>query len=235
MNKILNINYITDTDKIKPDFNKFIKNIPFEKQNKYYKDLNKQIVKDIPDFIIKNNSDIILKANNLLNKYLNNTLKENNELNTWNICLTQDNFMFEFPFTLGSIIFMPLNYNNHMLKNDKHNLLITFIHEQIHIYQRYNLSNWNNTIQNHTNWKLCSFKTFNDMILNPDTFYKNYSYCYTLDNKQYYGYIGYNFDIIWIDINTNNKYTNEKLPKQEHPFEEYAYSLSTDIAKKIEK
>ena len=49
----------------------------------------------------------------------------------------------------------------------------------------------------------------------------------------YYGYIGNNFDIIWIDINTNNKYTNEKLPKQEHPFEEYSYSLSIDIAKKL--
>ena len=44
MNKTLNINYITDTNKVKPDFDKFISNIPFEKQNKYYKDLNKQIV-----------------------------------------------------------------------------------------------------------------------------------------------------------------------------------------------
>ena len=70
------------------------------------------------------------------------------------------------------------------------------------------------------------------MILNPDTFYKNYSYCYKLNNKQYYGYIDNNFNIIWIDIDTNNKYTNDKLPKQEHPFEEYAYSLSTDISKK---
>jgi len=232
MNSPLNINYITDINKVKTYFDDFIKNIPFEKQNKYYKNLNTQIVKDIPVFIIKNNSVIILKANNLLNKYLNNKLKENNKLNTWNICLTKDNFMFEFPFTLGSIIFMPLNYNNYMLKNDKHNILITFIHEQIHIYQRYNLSNWNNTILNYTNWKLCSFKTFNNIILNPDTFYKNYSYCYTLDNTQYYGYIDNNFDIIWIDINTNNKFTNAKLPKQEHPFEEYAYYLSIVITRK---
>lgn len=232
MNTTLNINYITDINKVKIYYNAFIKNIPFEKHNKYYKDLNKQIVKNIPEFIIKNNTNIIIKANKLLNKYLNNKLKKNNKLNTWNICLTQDNFMFEFPFTLGTIIFMPLNYNNYMLNNDKHNLLITFIHEQIHIYQRYNLSNWNNTIVNNTNWKLCSFNTFNNMILNPDTFYKNYYYSYMLDNKEYYGYINNNFDIIWIDIETNNKYNNIKLPKQEHPFEEYAYYISKNIVNK---
>ena len=230
MNKSLNINYITSINKIKPVFDDFIENIPVEKQNKYYTDLTDQIVSDIPDFIIQNNNDIIIKANNLLNKHLINSLKENNKPNTWNICLTQNKFMFDFPFTLSNIIFIPLKYNDYMLKNDKHNLLITFIHEQIHIYQRYNLSNWNEIIINNTNWKLCKFETFNDMILNPDTFYKNYSYCYMLNNNKYYGYIDKNFNIVW--MNNNNKYINNKFPKQEHPFEEFAYFISNDIVNK---
>lgn len=228
MNKI-KVNYITDIEKIKSITDDFFKNIPKNQHYKYVDNLDNQILQKIPKKIINRNNTIIKKANFLLNKYLENDLKKNNVLNEWNICLTNNNFMFNFPFTLDNIIFMPLKYN---ISNNDDELITTFIHEQIHIYQRFNLKEWNEYILKNTKWRLCKIKLIKNMIYNPDTFYKKYSYCYVLNNVKYYCFLNKSFDLEWIDEDNMVIYNEKNLPNYEHPFEELAYTLSKDISKK---
>lgn len=225
MKEKLFINYITNIHKIEPIFQSFIKKIPNNEKYKYYSNLKNQIVFKIPENIIKKNINIIIQANYLINKYLNNNLKKNNKKNNWNICLTKNNFMFNNPFTLDEIIFIPFNY---ILQNNEKILLETFIHEKLHIYQRYNLKQWNKIITNYTNWKLCKYEKQKNIIYNPDVNYNQYYYCYTFNGNEYKGHLNDDFETIW--FHNNLKYENENLPKQEHPFEEYAYKLSKELS-----
>jgi len=212
---MVSINYITNINDI---FINFIKNVP--EKHLYYSTNN--IVQNIPQYVKKANKKTIGKANNLLNLYMNPKLCYNNEVNVWNICLTQNNFMFNLPFTLKDVIFIPLSYNIKYL-NTEH-LLTTFIHEKIHIYQRYNSNNWNDVIQRTTKWRRMNIDIGG--IVNPDTYYMPYSY-----NNKYYAYITDNngLKIHWADIRTKKSVNINS--KYDHPYELTAYKLSEEIVK----
>ena len=226
----ININYMQNIDIIKPIIFDFINKINSNERILYLKDftLIEHIVTPIPSKIILKNNQLIKKANYLLNKYIHPLLNKNNILNKWNICLTKNNFMFNFPFTLHNIIFMPLEYN---INSNMDELLITFIHEQIHIYQRFNLKNWNDVITTNTKWRLCNNQSqtrkFKNCIYNPDTLYIEYTYCYYINNVMYYGYLDKNFKVNF--ITNNEKYINTYIHNYEHPFEEYAYKISKHL------
>ena len=146
------------------------------------------------------------------NKYIN--LFEN--LNKWNICIC-DNIMFNYPFTLKNIIYLPLNYIKECFNfNHSKKLINTLIHEKIHLGQRENENLWYNFINNnekkwikinlHSNiyniieqiTNNSNQKNLDDLnlknhyfISNPDTFHKNFKYIYLDNNKYYYGHYIY--------------------------------------------
>jgi hypothetical protein len=234
MNNTITVNYITKIEKIEPIFLNFLNNIPQKLHHKYYNnDLSKNIKKHISQNIILFNEKNIKIANFLLNKYLNCYLFNNNLPNYWNICITKNNFMFSFPFTLDNIIFLPYSYIlNSIENNNNEEYITTLIHEKIHIYQRYNLNFWDTIIQKYTNWKILEKKyLFNNenITYNPDTLYPNKQYYYFLNNNFYIGYLNNSIKLEWVDTDSGKLYNSDKLPKYEHPYEEYAYRISKDI------
>ena len=150
---IIKINYVTKIDLLNPLFLNFFKTIPKKSQNIYYdKDLKYYIINNISNDIVLFNEKCIKKSNYLLNKYLYKDLFKNNKINNWNICITKNNFMFNFPFTLGNIIFLPYEYIINAIHKNDNDYIITLIHEKIHIYQRYNMNIWDNYIHKYSNW-----------------------------------------------------------------------------------
>ena len=210
------INYITHITDV---FIHFIKNVP--NPHLYYSKNN--IVQKIPKNLIDSNQEVIERANYLLNKYMKKELSYNNIKDKWNICLTQNDFMFNLPFTLGDIIFMPFDYNINNMGNSQ--LLNTFIHEKIHIYQRYNSNAWNDIIEKTTKWRRGNIEPKG--ILNPDIYYMPYTY-----NNKYYAYLSYENGIIktnWVSIITGEDINIDY--KYEHPYEMLAYKLTDEIMK----
>ena len=238
---IIKINYITKIETLDPLFKNFFNNIPYKIHHLYYeKKIMEYIQNTISNEIILFNEKNIREANYLLNKYLSNNLSNNlnnNEnINTWNICITKNNFMFDFPFTLGSIIFLPISYIISCDKESKNNEYITtLIHEKIHIYQRYNLNIWNKYIEKYSNWKKININYLlnsDNIIYNPDTLYINNQYLYIIDNILYFGYLNKELKTEWINIDNKEIITNKLLPEYEHPFEELAYKISNDLINK---
>ena len=231
---IIKVSYITKYQTIKPLFNDFFNNIPNKHHHIYYNhNLEEHIETNIPENIISFNEKNIKKANYLLNKYISEVFSKNNNKNEWNICITKNNFMFNYPFTLKNIIFLPKNYILSCIENENNTEYITtLIHEQIHIYQRYNINSWNINIQKHSNWKLLN-KDYvydnNNIVYNPDTLYKNNQYGYIYNNEIYVGYLNKNIKPEWINIYTNKISNEQLLPKYEHPYEELAYHISKDL------
>lgn len=161
--------------------------------------------------------DCVKIANNLIlnsSKYIQ--LFSN--LNVWNINIC-DNIMFNYPFTLSNIIFLPISYIETCYKmknaNDKKKFIETLIHEKIHISQREmelvwekfiksNSKNWikikSNTelydlIENFTNNKNIGDKNIGNKycwISNPDTYYPTFKYIFYSENKYYYGHYVWN-------------------------------------------
>ena len=237
MTNIIKINYVTKIELLNPLFINFFKTIPKKSHYLYYeKDLKYYIVNNITENIMLFNEKCIKKANYLLNKYLLKDLYINNEINNWNICITKNNFMFNYPFTLGNIIFLPYNYIIEYLygKNDME-YIKTLIHEKIHNYQRYNMNIWDMCIKKHSNWKKIKTQYLHNpenTIYNPDTLYPNNLYYYQYNNTLYFGYLNKQIKPEWIDIKTDEIKNNIELPKYEHPYEELAYNISNDIIKK---
>ena len=236
---IIKINYITKIEILNPLFNNFFKNIPINIHHLYYENdiIDKYIQNTISNEIILFNEKNIKESNYLLNKYLSTDLyNNNNNINTWNICITKNNFMFDFPFTLGNIIFLPISYIIFCDKESKNNEYITtLMHEKIHIYQRYNLNIWNNYIERHSKWKKININyllNFDNILYNPDTLYINNQYLYTIDNVLYFGYLNTELKPEWINMHTKEIITNSLLPEYEHPFEELAYKISKDLINK---
>ena len=153
---------------------------------------------------------------------------------TWKICLTKEDFLFNNPFTLDDIIFLPFAYVKKNIKN-RVDLITTLIHEYLHISQRIKTEIWNNYIrENLKDWIILDYKIDDNIIndnyiLNPDTYEYEKTFLYNYNNKLYYGRYEYNsrLEICWYEY-VNNKFirTNEYIHKYEHPYEEMAYVLS---------
>jgi hypothetical protein len=176
-----------------------------------------------------------------------------NKNSEWNFCIFND-IMFNLPFTLSNIIFIPINYLTMSYSNNSNvKFSNTLIHEKIHIFQRFNLNKWINIINlSFKNWILIKHNTliYNYLInydfkkigitriLNPDVTY-DFLYLYVIENKYYYGFFSLNnsnnIKIIWFCLNNLNKQfnltlsNNSNLPTEEHPFEMFAYKFSNHL------
>ena len=237
MKDTIKIHYITKPELLKPIFNNFLNNIPKEYRYMYLRNnLEDNILQNIPNNIILFNEKNIKIANFLLNKYLSQEFNKNNIKNDWTICITKNNFMFGLPFTLQNIIFLPQDYIISSITSDNtRQYTTTLIHEQLHIYQRYNINTWNDNIQKNSNWKLLNNNYFYDnsnIIYNPDTSYLNNQYGYKYYNNIYVGYLNKDLKAEWINIKTNKICNENFLPKYEHPYEELAYMISNDLINK---
>lgn len=173
----------------------------------------------------------------------------------WNISVC-DNIMFNFPFTLSDIIYLPISYIKLCYStNDKNKFVNTLVHEKIHLGQRANEKVWEKFIYtNSKKWikiksdnnmfnlinQLINDKNFNNgdfcSISNPDTFYSDFKYIYLDENKYYYGQYMFNKKTqhiekkyFQLDIDKKTfKQTTKKL-EEEHPYEEYAYKIADEL------
>jgi hypothetical protein len=179
------------------------------------------------------------------------------DISVWNFCIVQ-NVLFNFPFTLANIIYIPVGYiQDNFLNKDYVSLSRTIVHEKIHLGQRYGEEIWNNWInQIDKNWikinnydekfivinkaitndKSNLLDSNEEFISNPDSYYENFKYMYKTRDNFYYGHYVYNYDTKKINI----KYFVLDIPKkklkktslifeQEHPYETYAYAISKEI------
>ena len=213
------------------------KNININRYNKYR--LVDSIYNDINNKILLYMTENIEIADDIIKKELDKKLILDNF--SWKICLTKEDFLFNNPFTLDDIIFMPFEYIQKNIKNRKE-LIKTLIHEYIHISQRFNNDIWNIYInKKNKKWIMLDYKIDDNMIndnyiLNPDTYEYNRSFLYN-DNdndKLYYGRFEYHnkLKICWYEfINNNFIRTNKNIHKYEHPYEEMAYILSENLDK----
>ena len=163
-------------------------------------------------------------------------LKPNNSLlNVWKIFVV-DNIMWNLPFTLEQVIFIPLKQMQRNLDFDSYyDLSRTLIHERIHVLQRLNPQDWIDYIYyKNKNWQLVEFNTplfnfLNDykinklmdnmIIINPDTVYTKFKYVLKKDGKLYYGVLFLNSDkdvkIQWFKIHDKK---NEQYDKENYSF-----------------
>lgn len=178
-------------------------------------------------------------------------------INEWIISICM-NIMFEYPFTLDKVIFLPYNYIKEcFISSNKLKLIETLIHEKLHIGQRYGEKIWEDFInKKDSNWKKIKdnnslYKIINNFlededksllkndlifISNPDTWYKDFKYLYQISNNLYYGHYVYNIKTkllkkkyYLIDIQNNIFIETNEILDEEHPYETYAYA----IAKKL--
>ena len=170
--------------------------------------------------------------------------------NNWKFFFTQ-NIMFNLPFTLEDVIFIPESYLKSCFNsNNKKIFITTLVHEKIHIHQRFNEVFWNNFINQNQNFWIKIYKNspifefikhydfeinFNIIkIINPDTYYPNFIYIFKQNNNYYYSLLILKNNIIitkWFKINNNFslEMLDYNLNKSEHPYEVYAYYLSEEV------
>jgi hypothetical protein len=257
---LLNIIFIKDVSDI---LNIFFSNINIDHRSFYYKSLdniNYNIFEnyELYSFLI----NCINFSNNIINQKNNDTQRvtqSTSELllysNVWKIFI-YDNMMWNLPFTLSDIIFIPITYIKSCYNtNSYYKLTKTIIHERIHVSQRANILKWNNFIENNitdNKWiKITKdnnifnfiknynfYKLFQNInVINPDTYYEDFYYLYKYNDELYYGLFileNNNPVIKWLKINNNNNNNfyfekiNLNLNNEEHPFEYYAYKLSDE-------
>lgn len=227
------------TNKVETPFIKYYDKINLTKN----KNINQYSKNSLIDSIYHNISNKILLymtenveiADNIIEKILDNKFIIDNF--SWKLCLTKKDFLFNNPFTLDDIIFIPFAYINKNIKNRKE-IIITLIHEYIHLSQRLKTDIWNNYIrENLKDWTILDYKIDDNLIndnyiLNPDTYEYNTSFLYNKNNKQYYGRFEYHdrLKICWYEY-INNKFikTNNNIHIYEHPYEEIAYKISENF------
>ena len=172
------------------------------------------------------------------------------EINYWYFCI-YDNMMFNLPFTLQNIIFIPIQFLNSCFNtNNKRQFINTIIHEKLHVFQRNNHLKWTRYINMFDkNWIKITKKSpiYNlisntnlhqiinyPIIVNPDTYY-DFKYIYKLNDKLYYGVLILINNILktqWflIDPNTNTITKSDLfILEHEHPYEIYAYELANKL------
>ncbi len=248
MNQNIIIKYIRDVTDIN---NNYIYDVPNE-HKKYYNVYNYCL--NITNEQKNKIYNCVSNASEKL-KLLPNELKnKNNEIsdNIWFIFINDRNVMFDLPYTLNKIIFLPIsiviNYNETRLTE-------ILIHERIHILQRYNLNNWFEYISNNLpKWNklnYCYCNNYLNKIVYPNIVIKNPDiydyYCYNDGNNNYVAYfiinVNYNKPYLqWFKIKNNdddgNDSNNHELEKTifsindvEHPFEHYAYYFANKLNK----
>lgn len=256
-NSILYINYPTNAKYV---LDNFISKIPNNKKSLYINNSNLNSV-DIFEF-----EQYYIFFTNCVEKAYE-SIKSNiqyinlfNDINIWNFCI-YENMMFNLPFTLENIIFIPISFILQYVNSLNINKFVnTLIHEKIHISQRFNHNLWNNFI-NHTDNKwikisknyntkilniinnnLPKINNYFEIIVNPDTDYDDFKYIYKLDSNLYFGQLVKNNSAIltkWflIDIITNELISvnelddNNKFLLPEHEHPYEIYAYS--ISNKI--
>lgn len=214
---------------------KFMTNVELSRQHEYVGSLRidgYNIFNDLPMY------NMLLNATNLANKIMTESnipiLNSNKDLlNVWKIFIV-DNVMWNLPFTLEDIIFMPLSKMKKSLDIDSYyEISRTLIHERIHVLQRLNPKEWIDYIYyKNKNWILVEFNTplfnfINDyninklmdlmVVINPDTVYYDFKYVYKKDNQMYYGILYLNPDKVvqvqWFKIHErkNTQYDKENI------------------------
>lgn len=221
---MLIINFLNNVTNIN---NKFIENIPKNKV-KYYNISNFGI--NISNEQKKYIEKCTIDANDKLFNLPTLIHNKNFELHTnfWNFCVNPEGSMFNLPYTLNNVIFLPISIIH------SNNLTQTLIHERIHILQRYNVDNWLNYIEKNTIWKkldYCYCEEYLNTLIKPKIIIKNPDV--SLNQFSYKNYIAFfaldiNTNIVnlqWFYIDNNKKIIkfNDNLLKYEHPFEYYAY------------
>lgn len=239
-------------------FNDFIKKHLY--QTDIYLGLNYKINIDIIEYNFELYIffiDCIEKSYELIKNSKPEYLELFGDINIWNFCIFQ-NVMFNYPFTLDNIIYIPIQYiKDNWINKDYNNLSRTIIHEKLHVGQRLNQNIWDQFILNTDNrWikinksdekfiiienniKFNNTSLINEneeFISNPDTYYDDFKYLYSIGNELYWGNYVYNYDLKKINIKYFQldltkkilKKTKKKL-EQEHPYETFAYSISEEI------
>jgi hypothetical protein len=225
---------VGDVDKM---LQKFMSNVELSNQHEYVGSLTLDrynLFNNLPMY------SMLLNATNLSNEIMVKSdlqiLKPNNSLlNVWKIFVV-DNIMWNLPFTLEQVIFIPLKQMQRNLDfNSYYDLSRTLIHERIHVLQRLNPQEWIDYIYyKNKNWQLVEFNTplfnfLNDykinklmdnmIIINPDTVYTKFKYVLKKDGKLYYGVLFLNSDkdvkIQWFRIQDKK---NEQYDKENYSF-----------------
>lgn len=235
-------------------------------KNLYIKSNDYSFQLDLLETDILNNIDIYIWfidcidiANQIINAKSNKYITLFGEdINIWKISICKD-IMFNFPFTLDNIIFMPIDYiiSEYNLNKLSKKIINTLIHEKIHIAQRTNELLWEQFIEEKNNkWKkiLVNTKEFQiinsnifnnyillnteyNFILNPDTSYNNFKYIWIdNDNLKYYGQYICNIKtkkiekkFFQIDLGNQKLIPTNINLDEEHPYEIYAYEIANEL------
>jgi len=216
---------------------KFMENVELSNQHEYVGSLTLDrynLFNNLPMY------NMLLNATNLSNEIMiksNMSILNSNKdlLNVWKIFVV-DNLMWNLPFTLEQVIFIPLKQMKKNLDIESYyDLSRTLIHERIHVLQRLNPQEWIDYIYyKNKNWQLVEFNTplfnfLNDykinklmdnmIIINPDTVFNNFKYVLKKDGNLYYGVLFLNSDkdikIQWFKIHDKK---NEQYDKENYSF-----------------
>ena len=206
---IVSIEIYDNINSISTEFDKYIE--LFNKHDIEVRNLKESIIKEysIKDHynnnIVRNNKLYYNKLNTIIQSTINNLKhcdKKQFLLNKWKFVLFED-LENNFPHTHGDIILFPKNQIVDNLYTR-----ITFVHEQVHVFQKQNGDLFENLYTNYWHFKKMNEFNINDINIpvrtNPDTLELNWLFTYkncniillakytknpnSLSNVEYIGY-----------------------------------------------